>query len=111
MKIRGKENVSSLELLTAPKEWSILWKMRRHFVLGLNSVVCMLTILSATSFSLNTGARRFLIRQELPKGCMSDVPQCHKFTNTNTTLTGTKPINIMKPEGSKRLTICQVINA
>jgi len=74
MKIRGNGKGSSLALSTTREEWSIHCRKGRKLVLGLSSLVCKLTILSANLLSLNTITRRFLTRQELQKRCMSDVP-------------------------------------
>ena len=74
MKIWGNRNGSSLALSMTREEQSIHCRKGQKFVLGLGSLVCKLTILSANLFSLNTITRRFLTRQELQKCYMRDVP-------------------------------------
>jgi len=76
MKIRGNGKGSFLALSTTWEEWSIQCRNGRKLLLGLSSLVCKLTILSANLrdlLSLNTITRKFLTRQELQKCCMRNV--------------------------------------
>jgi hypothetical protein len=74
MKIRANENGSSLAVITTRVEWSIECRQGLKLVLGLSSLVCKLTILSANLLSLNPITRRFLTHQELETSCMPNVP-------------------------------------
>jgi hypothetical protein len=74
MKIQGNEMESSLALSTTREEWSIHCRKGHKLVLGLCSLMCKVTILSANILSLNTITKRFVTHKELQKRCMGDVP-------------------------------------
>jgi hypothetical protein len=78
MRIQGNRKESSLALSATREEWSIHCSMGLKFVVGLSSVVCKLTILSAIVLSLNTITKRVLTCQELQQRFMCDVPQYYE---------------------------------
>jgi len=86
MKIQGNGKGYSLALSTTREERSIQFRKGQRLVLGLSSLVCKLTILTANVLSMNTITRRFLTSQAFQKCCLRFLPQYYEYNKTNTKL-------------------------